>query len=123
MTPRSWYKSMELRQGNHDWEGIAKKFPHTFEFADEKPTVDSTLQTIKEKIFVEILIEVTSSHQCNVTIQQWMACYNLAGEPDDDLTNINIPDSEGTCKVEGSGISSDQFLKSLKIKKVNIGSP
>ena len=27
------------------------------------------------------------------------------------------------CTVEGSGISTDQFLKPLKIKKVNIGSP
>ena len=51
-----------------------------------------------------------------------MACYYLAGNPDDDLTNINIPESEGTHEVEGSGISSDQFLKPLKVKKVNIGS-
>ena len=51
-----------------------------------------------------------------------MACYNLAGDPDDDLTNINIKESEGMHTVEGSGISSDQFLKPLKIKKVNIGS-
>ena len=58
-----------------------------------------------------------------MTIQQWMACYNLAGDLDDDPTNINILESEGTCKVEDSGISSDQFLKPLKIKKVNIGSP
>ena len=47
----------------------------------------------------------------------------MAREPYDDPTNINIPESEGTCKVEGSGISSDQFLKPLKTKKVNIGSP
>ena len=52
-----------------------------------------------------------------------MACYNLTRDPDDDPTNINIPESEGTRDVEGSGISSDQFLKSLKIKKVNIRSP
>ena len=39
------------------------------------------------------------------------------------MTNINISESEGTRAVEGSGISSDQFLKPLKIKKVNIGSP
>ena len=26
-------------------------------------------------------------------------------------------------KVKGSGISSDQFLNPLKIKKINIGSP
>ena len=52
-----------------------------------------------------------------------MAQYNLAGEIDDDLTNINILESKGKCEVEGTGISSDQFLKPLKIKKVNIGSP
>ena len=53
-------------------------------------------------------------HQCNATIQQLMACYNLAGEPDDDPTNIKILELEGTHKVKGSGISSDQFLKPLK---------
>ena len=51
-----------------------------------------------------------------------MACYNLTRDPDDDPTNINIPKWEGTRTVEGSDISSDQFLKLLKIKKVNIGS-
>ena len=76
---------------------------HTFEFVDEKPTVDVALQTIKENIFVEIPVEEENSHQCSATIQQWMACYNLAGDPDDDLTNINIPKSESTCAVEGSG--------------------
>ena len=57
-----------------------------------------------------------------MTIQQWMDCHNLAGDPDDDLTNINILELEGMCEVEGSGISSNRFLKPLKIKKVNIGS-
>ena len=50
-----------------------------------------------------------------------MACYNLTRDPDDDPTNINILELECTCAVEGSDISSDQFLKPLKIKKVNIG--
>ena len=50
-----------------------------------------------------------------------MACYNLAEELDDDPTNLNIPKSEGMREVEGSGISSEHFLKPLKIKKVNIG--
>ena len=52
-----------------------------------------------------------------------MTCYNLSGDLDDGITNINIPELEGMHKVEGSGSSSDQFLKLLKIKKVNIGSP
>ena len=51
-----------------------------------------------------------------------MDCYNLAGERDDDLNDISILESEGMHAVEGTGISSDQFLKPLKIKKVNIGS-
>ena len=95
---------------------------HTFEFANEHHTIDAVLQAIKEKIFAEILVEEANSHQCSATIQQWMACYNLAGDLDDDLTNKNILESEGTCEVEGRGVSSDQFLKPLKIKKVNIGS-
>ena len=52
-----------------------------------------------------------------------MDFYNLVGDPSNDLNNINIPELEGTHIVEGSGISSDWFLKPLKIRKVNIGSP
>ena len=63
------------------------------------------------------------THECSETIQQWMACYNLDGDPDDDPTNIKLLKSEGTRIMEGSGISIDQFLRPLKIKKVNIGSP
>ena len=45
------------------------------------------------------------------------------GEPnDDDPLEINIPESKGIHTVEGAAISTDQFLKPLKIKKVNIGS-
>ena len=40
---------MELRQGTQEWEGLAKKFAHTFEFVDEHPIVDATLRVIKEK--------------------------------------------------------------------------
>ena len=52
-----------------------------------------------------------------------MECYNVTRELDDNAAlNINIPESEGMWAVEGFGISSDQFLRPLKIKKVNIGS-
>ena len=92
---------------------------HTFAFADDQSTVDTTLNMIKENIFDEIPFAVEISHQCCATIQQ---CYNLDGEPDDDLTNINIMESECMHEFEGSGISSDEFLKPLKFKKVNISS-
>ena len=52
-----------------------------------------------------------------------MAYYNLSGDLDDDPTNMNIQESEGMCTIEGTSILSDQFLKSLKIRRVNIGSP
>ena len=52
-----------------------------------------------------------------------MECYNVTGEPDDDdPCDINIPESKGTRPMEGSGVSSDNFLNPLKIKRVNIGS-
>ena len=98
---------MELRQGTQHWEEVVKQFTHTFEFVDEQPTVDTVLQMIKEKIFVKIPVEVVNYHQCNATIQQWMDFYSMAGEPDDDPTNLNIAESEGMREVEGSGISSE----------------
>ena len=52
-----------------------------------------------------------------------MECYSITGElNDDDPLEINIPESEGMCAVEGASMSSDQFLSPLKINKVNIGS-
>ena len=94
-----------------------------FSFTDEQPIVDIALQVIKENIFAEIPVKVASSHQCSMTIQQWMAGYNMDGETRDDLIKINILDLEGMPEVKGNGISSDQFLKPLKVKKFNIGSP
>ena len=53
-----------------------------------------------------------------------MECYDVTREPDDDaLLDINLRELEGMCAMEIFGISNDQFLSPLKIKKVNIGSP
>ena len=52
-----------------------------------------------------------------------MECYNITGEPDDDdPLEINILESKGIRIVEGAPITTDRFLKPLKIKKVNSGS-
>ena len=47
---------MELRQGTWDWDEVVEKFTHNFSFADEQPIVDVAIQTIMEKIIVEIPI-------------------------------------------------------------------
>ena len=50
-----------------------------------------------------------------------MEFYNVTREPnDDDPLDVKIMESDGTCDVEGLGISSDQFSSPLKIKKFNI---
>ena len=124
MVPRNWYTSMELRRAIVEWEELATSFTHTFEFTSEHPTIDVVLQTMKENIFEEISVATTNFHQCNKAFHHCMECYNVTGYPnDDDPLDINIPDLEGMRAVERVGISSDQFLSPLKIKKVNIGSP
>ena len=78
---------------------------------------------MKENVFEEILVATTNFHQCTTAVHHFMECYNITGETnDDDPLDINIPESEGMRIVEGVGISSDQFLSPLKIKKVNISS-
>ena len=53
-----------------------------------------------------------------------MTCYNLYGEPeeDDELQNVNIPDSEGSHDVAVPNILMDSISQHLKIRKVNIES-
>ena len=63
-------------------------------FTSEHPTINVALQIIKEMIFEEIPIVATNFHQCNMTVHNWMECYNITGElEDDDPLEINIPKS------------------------------
>ena len=60
---------MELRQGTRDWEEVGKHFAHTFEFVNEKPTVDAALQVLKAQIFAQIPVIEANSHKSSATIQ------------------------------------------------------
>ena len=51
--------SMELRKETREWEKVSQNFIYTFQFTDEKKIVDIALKAIKEKIFVEIPLEVS----------------------------------------------------------------
>ena len=53
MIPRNWYTLVELRRGTLDWEEIATRFTHTFDFAYDHPSIDIALQVMKTKIFEE----------------------------------------------------------------------
>ena len=119
MTSKTWYTYAELRQWAKYCESLTKQVAHTFQFAYMHPTIDTSLQTGKGSIVDETPNKESNSHQYNATIQQ----YILTRDPDDDSTNINRLESEGTWEVKGSSISSDQFLQPLKIKEVHIESP
>ena len=76
------------------------------------------------KIFEDILVVMTKFNMCIETIQDWMECYNMIGEPkENDPIDVNIPELESTCTVEGFDFSSDQFLNPLKVKKINFSFP
>ena len=56
-------------------------------------------------------------------MQSIMECYNMAGElgDDDELWNINIPETEGSRDVAAPDVPTDPMSQPLKIQKVNIG--
>ena len=56
-------------------------------------------------------------------IQSIMECNNISGEPEDDdeLHNINIPETKGSRDVTTSDVPTDPMTQPLNIKKVNIG--
>ena len=56
-------------------------------------------------------------------MQSMMEFYNISGEleDDDELQNINIPKTEGSCNVTAPDVPIDPMTQSLNIKKVNIG--
>ena len=112
-----------MQRGNLGWDELDDSFTHTFNFFDDHPSIDSALQVIKAKIFEYIPMSMSNFNWSSTIVQHWMECYNVMGVLDDnDPQDTNIPKYEGTCAVEGLGISSNQFLNPLKTKKVNIGS-
>ena len=50
-------------------------------------------------------------------------CYNVLGEPkdDDELWNINIPETEGSRDVVAPNIPNDPMNQPLNIRNINIG--
>ena len=50
-----------------------------------------------------------------------MECYKLAEEEKDEPRNTNIPELEGSRKVQGPKLELLEITNKLKTKKVNIG--
>jgi hypothetical protein len=65
-------------------------------------------------------IPLCSTHQHSTTVRKVLECYNVT-EENKDPRNLQIPETEGECAVEGPEIESVVYVKSLKTHKVNIG--
>ena len=108
MIHRNWYTSIELWRGTFESDELDATFTHTFDFADDHPSIDAAFQVIKTKIFEDIPVWMTNINQRIITIQNLMEYCNVTSEPDDDEPHdVNIPMYEGTHTVERFGILSN----------------
>ena len=121
--PRSWYVSAELWRDITTWEEIAVFFAQTFHFGDANPNVNNALQIIRDVILKIVPVEYPIDPHVQCHMQSIMECYNMFGEPeyDDELRNINILKTEGSRDVTAPDVPIDPMSRSLKIRKVNIG--
>ena len=95
--PRSWYVAAELRITITTWEELLVCFVQKFSFQDANPEVCNALHIICNLVLKVIPVAYPIDPHAHCSIQYMMSCYNLSREPkdDDELWNVNIPESEG----------------------------
>ena len=107
--PRSWYVVTKLCRTITTWEELSVYCAHTFTFRDAHPEVHNALQLIRDVVLkvVPATCPIDPHAQCHM--QSLMACYNISSEPedDDDMRNVNIPESEGSRNVAAPDIPTN----------------
>ena len=98
-------------------------FSHTFSFADVDPMIHSDLQHICDVVLKVVLVAYHVDPHEAPMMQSMMDCYIVIGghEDEDDLHNINIPESKWIQDIMAPKMDIDKFNQPLKIQKVNIG--
>ena len=114
---RSWYVAVDLRRTITTWEEFFVCFVQTFSFQDINPEVCNALQIIRDIILKVTPIAYPVDPHVHCSIQSMMAYYNLSGEPEDDdeLRNVNIPESEGIHGVPSLDILMELMNQLLRI--------
>jgi hypothetical protein len=86
--PKNWYLELEVHRETTDWEELTHNFKVTFSFEDDAPSVDTTLQVIKDNIFASEdsieLVPICSTHRYSTMVQEVLECYNVIGEDQED---------------------------------------
>jgi hypothetical protein len=122
-TPINWYLQAELRLITVDWEGMNQNFVTTFLFKIQYPTVDQSLQVVRQKVFEEepSLPLEQEEDEWTTPLQKLQGYYNINTDEDDDPKKVNITKIEGQRDVEGPGVELPFIGQPIKIKKFNIG--
>ena len=122
IVPRNRYTETELRRGTITWPLMIESFQLTFSFESEHPSIDQGLNCIRNKTFGQSPLPEYSQPDWAVQMEHALECYNFTtGEEDDNPRNINIPESEGTRKIEGPQLDIPAITEHIKLKKINIG--
>ncbi len=114
---KNWYAEVELRHGTVSWHSLADSFFLTFSINDVCPALDKAIRLIHSKVFDD---KEVAEYQPDWKEQEAnvVECYNLAIDEEDDPRNVNIPESEGHCKVHGPEIELPEVTQPLKTRKV-----
>ena len=96
-------------------------FELTFNFESKYPEIDDALGSIRARVFEVGPLPVDSYQDWAVQLETALECYNLVADEDDEPRNISIPESEGTCQVEGPDLKIPGITEKVKTKQINIG--
>ena len=120
---RSWYVSTKLRREITMWEELTCFFANTFSFKDSNPDVHNALHIIHDKVLKIVRVAYPVDPHVHCHNQSMMEFYNMYGGPEDDdeLQNINIPETKGSRNFATLDILTDPMNQLLKIRKSNIG--
>lgn len=115
---------MDLRRGTSECNILHEGFLLTFTFEDRWwDTVDDALQEVKIVIFkipqepIE-LIQPEWATQLSCALE----CYNInTKEDDEDSGKVNLTETKGYHKVQGSLIEDPDITTPVKTRQLNIG--
>ena len=98
-------------------------FVHTFSLKDANPDVHNALQLIHNVVLKIVPVAYPVDPHVHCHNHSMIECYNVSGGPEDDdeLQNINIPETKGSRNFATLDILTDPMNQLLKIRKSNIG--
>jgi cobalamin-dependent methionine synthase I len=93
--PINWYLQSELRLTTLDWYIMTQKFVATFSFKSQYPSIDQSLQDVRQKVFKKapnLPIE-QEEDEWTEPLQKLQGYYNINTNEDDDPRNVNIAET------------------------------